>query len=127
MPEIELYENVKIPNTKKAQIKDVYFCRKYAIELMDLRLINGLEFKFIFFIIPKWLMEATNHYTTKLYGRITKVSPKGIQINFSEWFPKSQIIKVFYLKETEQTTLIKFMDDIYYEQKSKDNQIQEIL
>jgi len=119
MNEIELYENVQIPNTKKAQVKEVYFNRKYAIELKDLRLINALEFKFIFFHIPKWLMEATNFNSTKLYGKITKVSNKGIQINFSQWFPKSQILKVFYLKETEQVNLIKFMEDKYYEQKDK--------
>ena len=118
MTEIELYENIKIPNIKKAQVKEVYFSKKLALELKDMRLLNALEFKFIFFKIPKWLAEVTNHNSTKLYGKITKISPKGIQINYSEWFPISQISQIFYLKETEQTNLIKFMDEKYYEQKN---------
>lgn len=126
MSEIDLYENVQIPNSKKAQVKEVYFNKKYALELKDMRLINALEFKFIFFHIPKWLMEATNHKSTKLYGKITEVRPKAIKINFSEWFPKSQILKVFYLKETDQINLIKFMDDKYYEQKDKQEIVSDI-
>ena len=107
MSEIELYQNIQIENSPKPQVKEVYMNIKLVIRLTDMRLFNALEHKFIFFEIPKWLMKQNDFTSVKLYGKITKVSPLGFQINYTQWFPKSQIINIFYLNERRETDLIK--------------------
>lgn len=117
MSDIQLYKNILIENSPKPQVKEVYMNIKLVNQLTDMRLFNALKHKFIFFEIPKWLMEENNFTSVRLYGKMTKVSPLGFQVNYTKWFPKSQIIRIYYLKERKETDLIKFMDENYYEQK----------
>jgi len=117
MSEIELYQNIQIENSPKPQVKEVYMNIKLVIRLTDMRLFNALEHKFIFFEIPKWLMDENDFNSVKLYGKITKISSLGFQINYTQWFPKSQIINIYYMNKQRETNLIKFMDDQFYEQR----------
>ena len=123
MSEIQLYQNILIENSPKPQVKEVYMNIKLVIQLTDMRLFNALEHKFIFFEVPKWLMEENNFTSVRLYGKVTKISPLGFQVNYTQWFPKSQIVRLYYLIEKRDTNLIKFMDDKFYEQKEIEEKI----
>jgi len=111
MNELEKYKYVQIDGLKKKQIDLVIFNSKFAIEkpIEDIDKLNG---RFVFFIISNWLcrQEDFPFNTTKLYGRITDVRPKSFQINFSMWFPKSQLKKIFVKTTKQQYRLINFME-----------------
>jgi len=106
---ILVFENVRIKKVKKPQVKEVIFYSKLAKEL-DKEEIRDLKDKFVFVILPRWLVKEKGFSSCRLYGRVTRVSRKGFQLNFSEWFPISQIKHLFIHQKSKQSDMLKFVE-----------------
>jgi hypothetical protein len=105
---IEQYQNIKLKKVKRQQIEFVLFNEKLVkeITMKDLKM-----YDFIFFKVSDFLYGVKDGLkTTNIYGRITEIREKAIQINYTEWFPKSQIRNIYKKKEKIQTKLIKFYE-----------------
>jgi len=115
-----IFHNIKIKDTKKAQVSFVYLHKGFAKRLQPEE-IRKLKGKYVFFIIPQWLAIEKNFSSTKLHGKVTAVSTKGVRINFTEWFPISQIRELYILSKGKQDNLIKFMENELIKQEDNNN------
>ena len=106
---LELFQNIKLKKVKRKQLDFINFNRKLVKEI---NLDEVKEFDYIFFRITNFLYEVKEGITSRnIYGRVTDVRAKAIQINYTSWFPKSQINEVYKRKEKIQTKLMKFYEE----------------
>lgn len=80
-------------------------CYKLPNNYNELKYIEG---KNIFFTCPDWITEQKGLKSIYIYGKVTQVRPKSIQINFTEFFPISQISDIYvYVGSKKQQFLLK--------------------
>lgn len=103
------YKNIMYDSfINKPQVENVMFnknlCEK--IERKDCKKNLGRS---IFFIITEWLLSKnTRLKSIYLYGKITKVTPKALEINFSIYIPLSQIRDIYvYVGRKKNQLLLK--------------------
>ena len=105
---IKRHKNIKNDSfIKKPQPDYIYFneklCRKKTMSEID----DCLGYS-VFFQISQWLAQQKNFNTVYLYGKVTDIKEKALQINFSTWFPKSQITNIYkYVGMKNQQMLLK--------------------
>ena len=109
MKDVIMYKNIQLKGIVKPQVSNVAFVKDVTIELNISDLKNNIGNN-IYFIIPRWLAEKKHFSSCKLYGKITAVSPRGIQISYAEWFPISQLRKIHKYTGGKQTNILKFVE-----------------
>ena len=105
---IEMFQNIKLKKVKRLQLDYIAFNKSLVkeIKINDVR-----EFDYIFFRVTNFLYENKEGLTSRnIYGRVTDIRHKAIQINYTSWFPKSQITVIYQRKEKIQTKLMKFYE-----------------
>jgi hypothetical protein len=106
---IEMFQNIKLKKVKRQQIDFVVFNRRLVKKISIDKI---TMFDYIFFRITGFLYERKEGMKSRnVYGRITDIREKAIQINYTSWFPKSQITEIFKRKERIQLKLIKFYEE----------------
>jgi len=106
---LEQFQNIKLKKVKRPQLDFITFNKNLVKEIK----INELEeYQYIFFRVTQFLYDNKNELKSRnVYGRVTEIRPKAIQINYTSWFPKSQINEVYKRKEKIQTKLMKFYEE----------------
>jgi len=109
MSVIETYSNIKLPSVKKKQLEKIIFNTKLVFE----RKISEIEmYDYVFVVVTQYIYEQSDKIpSTKIYGRVTDIRERAIQLNYTLWLPKSQINKMYVKKPLKQTTLLMFYEE----------------
>lgn len=105
------YINIKMVGLKKPQLDKIVLNKRFVDTINREEIKNYLNFR-AFIKIPSWLAQSNELKSNQIYGRITKITPKAIQLNYSYFFiPISQIQEIHIRRNTlkhEQTLLTQY-------------------
>lgn len=107
----EEYYNIKMNGFKKPQLEKIVLNKRFVSKITKEEIKNHLNYR-VFVKIPSWLATANKLKSNQIYGKITKITPKAIQLNYSNLFiPISQIQEIYIRRNTpvqEQTLLTQY-------------------
>jgi len=107
----EEYHNIKMNGLKKPQLEKIILNKRYVDKITKEEIKNHLNYR-VFIKIPSWLATVNNLKSNQIYGRITKITPKAIQLNYADFYvPISQIQKIYIRRNApvqEQTLLTQY-------------------
>ena len=102
------HQNIKFGN-KKLQAEYVYI-QKYLLRTTDINKEKDYIDKDVSVILTSFIMKRTS-LEKFVCGKVTLTTPKAIQLNYTQWLPKSQIerINVIEYPKKRQTKIIEFL------------------
>lgn len=88
------YHNIKMSGLNKPQLETIMLNPRF-VDKIPIEEIKDYQGYRAFIKLPSWLAKANNLKSFKVYGRITKITPKAIQLNYADFFiPISQIQEI---------------------------------